>query len=296
MTTTRTTQTTSSHITNFFRNLLAILSSCFRHFRVKSHPPNNDLSQNNMPNNAWQPTTTLENHVIKQATITKPMIKQPNNRTIRQTVTTRPIITQPNERTIKQTATTEPVITQPNKRTIRPVTPQSTVRSTRKHKKTLTDNQHQWSETLWHIHHCRLKDKSKPVKELRKHHKKKSCWSWQWFPAGYEKYSSKARKACAFKNEQDLMTYYHSSILMNGFLELANEAVKYPMMNPADEQVLEKSLLLCQYAAQKSEDTQMVLHLDRLIKQQMTKEDQSMRGSRRAVARWLNNYCQPISH
>ncbi|MCK5894613.1 MAG: hypothetical protein KAG53_09470 [Endozoicomonadaceae bacterium] len=157
---------------------------------------------------------------------------------------------------------------------------------------TLVDNQDQWSDTLWFIYNERLKNTRKPVDELKQQHKKVNCWSWQWFPSEFSRRSSTLRQACAFKSEYDLMTYYRSSILMNDFLELAHEAVKYPMGNSIDETMLEKSLLLCRYAAEKSKDTHVVDYINYLLKQQMTKKDRHrcMLDSEKTVTNWLKNF------
>lgn len=170
----------------------------------------------------------------------------------------------------------------------------------------LIDNQAQWSQTLWNIHDARQKGEKKaplPVDELKNQHRKIRCWSWEWFPAELNSESSAARKRCAFKNENDLMTYYHSKILMGGFIKLAEEAVKYPMCSSVDEMMLSKSLLLCLYAAQKAGHDDTAQHLNHLIQKQKHKISthtynyyKTLDYARERVGSWLKANCTPVAY
>ena len=90
------------------------------------------------------------------------------------------------------------------------------------------------------------------------------------------------------------MTYYHSSMLLGEFLELAELAVQYPMVNPIDEYVLAKSLLLCLYAARRSNHPKKVQTLAALIAQQEQKDPTSFAKASGAVSVWLSAHCAPL--
>ncbi|WP_211826721.1 hypothetical protein [Kistimonas asteriae] len=158
----------------------------------------------------------------------------------------------------------------------------------------LIDNQRDWTETLRTIYQQRQATNPKPVDELREHHRKITCWSWQWFPAEFDPETSPRRQACAFKHESELMTYYHSSMLLGEFLELTELAVQYPMGNPVDEYVLAKSLLLCLYAARRSNHPENVQTLAALIAQQEQKDPISFAKASCAVSAWLSAHCAPL--
>ena len=157
------------------------------------------------------------------------------------------------------------------------------------------DNQRDWSKTLWTIYHQRRMTSPGPVDELRKHHKKITCWSWQWFPAGFAPKTSPRRQACAFKNEADLMTYYRSRTLFGEFLELARLAVRCPMRNDTDECVLAKSLLLCVYAARSCHHPENEATLSDLITQQQQKHPATFQRACRETERWIKKNCSPLA-
>lgn len=157
------------------------------------------------------------------------------------------------------------------------------------------DNQQDWSKTLWTIYRQRRMTSPGPVDELRKHHKKITCWSWQWFPAGFAPKTSPRRQACAFKNEADLMTYYRSRTLFGEFLELARLAVRCPMGNDTDECVLAKSLLLCVYAARRCHHPENEATLSDLITQQQQKHPATFQRACRETERWIKKNCSPLA-
>ena len=130
-----------------------------------------------------------------------------------------------------------------------------------------------WSDTLWHIYQERYtRHKPDPFQDLIENKKKTKHWSWQWFPTVFRELTSPERKQSAFKNLDELMTYYRSDILRGEAIELAELAVQYPMNNASDEKVLTRSLLTCLFAAKHCKDEQGVQRLQTLIQTQNTKD------------------------
>ncbi|PJE79965.1 hypothetical protein CI610_01058 [invertebrate metagenome] len=137
------------------------------------------------------------------------------------------------------------------------------------------ESREEWPKTLQNIYTQRLTG-ADALADLQQNGEKKEHWSWQWFPSIYRETingfeTSDARRGCAFKNVNELMQYYQTPVLRDGFLELAGIAVNCPMNSSLDEQYLLESLMLCHRAATESHDADTTALISTLIEQQSKK-------------------------